>query len=77
MGVLNAESRQDLERGYGILMDLRLRHQSAEIAKGGRPHNHLDPTQLSSWDLDMLKKVLAHFAPIQARIHFDFNRQEH
>lgn len=54
-GSLDADAARDLSAAFEFVRDVRLRHQSAQIAAGEAPSNKLDPASLSRFDREHLR----------------------
>jgi len=69
---LPPEDSQALSHGYELMMSLRLHHQEAQAATGGKPDNFIKPYALSRLDQDMLKSTFRLMNSLQRRVRLDF-----
>ncbi|MEZ5681668.1 MAG: putative nucleotidyltransferase substrate binding domain-containing protein [Erythrobacter sp.] len=54
-GALDKEAARDLEACFEFVRDVRFRHQAAQILRGDKPSNKLDPGELSRFDREHLR----------------------
>jgi PAS domain S-box-containing protein len=73
-GVLARGSHDELAQAYNALMQMRLRHQAAQLSAGQAPDNYVDPRRLTHLDRALLKRIFSHIAVFQARLAADFAR---
>ncbi len=74
LGVLIPSSHDELSQAYSVLMQMRLTHQSEQVARGEAADNYLRLDELTQLERSMLKKVFADITVFQARLRTDFAR---
>lgn len=74
MGVLRPSSHDELLQAYTTLMQMRLTHQAAQLARHAAPDNHVNLAELTQLERSVLRKVFADITVFQARIEADFTR---
>jgi signal-transduction protein with cAMP-binding, CBS, and nucleotidyltransferase domain/PAS domain-containing protein len=74
LGVLRPSSHDELLQAYTTLMQLRLTHQAAQLARRAPPDNHVNLAELTQLERSVLRKVFADITVFQARIEADFAR---
>lgn len=67
-----AQETAALGDAFRTVQRLRLRHQTAQLARGEPMHNYLDPYGLNAIDRQVLKEALRQAAGLQSRLTRDF-----
>jgi CBS domain-containing protein len=73
-GLLLPSSHDEFVHAYSALMQMRLAHQAAQIARGAEPDNFIGLEELTQLERSMLKKIFADITVFQARLENDFAR---
>jgi CBS domain-containing protein len=73
-GVLLPSSHDELVQAYTALMQMRLTHQAAQMARGLPPDNYINLSELTQLERSVLRKVFADIIVFQARLETDFAR---
>jgi signal-transduction protein with cAMP-binding, CBS, and nucleotidyltransferase domain/PAS domain-containing protein len=73
-GVLLSSSHDELVQAYTALMQMRLAHQAAQVARDVPPDNYINLAELTQLERSVLKKVFADIVVFQARLETDFAR---
>jgi CBS domain-containing protein len=72
-GILPAKDYNEIEQGYGFLMQLRLvRQVGAILEEGVPPDNFINPKDLSGIEQRLLKEIFVRIGNLQTRMSFDF-----
>jgi CBS domain-containing protein len=74
LGVLLPSSHEELAQDFGVLSDMRLRHQVAQWRRGLAPDNHVNLEELTHLDETLLRRIFADIGVFQARLQTDFAR---
>jgi CBS domain-containing protein len=70
---LSKQAYDDLQQGYGFMMQLRIIRQIKTIADDGRaPDNYINPQKLSQLEQIMLKEIFKCLEKYQNKLSFDF-----
>lgn len=67
-GVLSTSGGADLLDAYDLIAATRLEHQAAEIKRGQKPDNYLDPATLSDFDRSHLRDAFVVVKTMQAAV---------
>jgi CBS domain-containing protein len=67
-------SHDEFVHAYSALMQMRLAHQAAQIARGDEPDNFIGLEELTQLERSMLKKIFADITVFQARLENEFAR---
>jgi len=71
-GALKPATAEATIAAFGLLQDLRLRHQAAQLLAQVEPDNRLEPAALAQAEQAELKRVLTHVKALQAEVDHDF-----
>lgn len=73
-GVLQVTSAAELRVAFEALSAWRLRHQTAQLARGEPPDNHVNPHELTEIEQTTLRKVFDQITVFQSKLRLDFAR---
>lgn len=67
-GVVSASGGQDLLDAYDLIAETRLDQQAAEIRRGGKPDNHMKPSDLSDLERSHLRDAFVVIRTMQSAV---------
>jgi CBS domain-containing protein len=67
-GILSKTGGSDLIDAYDLIVELRLKHQTAQIRAGGKPDNFMVPDTLSALERNHLKDAFSVVKTLQSAI---------
>ena len=67
-GVISASGAQDLLDAYDLIAETRLVQQAAEIRRGGKPDNHMKPSDLSDLERSHLRDAFVVVRTMQSAV---------
>ncbi len=71
--VLSRKEYTEIEQAYGLMMQVRLiRQVNAIMGEKVKPHNYVNPKNLSPMERKMLKEILKMIKGLQDRLSFEF-----
>ncbi len=71
--VISWEEYNELEQGYGFLMQIRfVRQVTAVLEEGEKPDNFINPKKLSNIEQTMVKEIFKRIEKYQSKLNFDF-----